>query len=54
MLLTLERRSEKKEHVSEGLLCLDEKISINWFLSQQAGMLCYILSTVALLIMTHG
>lgn len=54
MLLTLERRSEKKEYASEGPLHLDEKMNINWFLSQKDGVLYHILSTVDLLIMTHG
>lgn len=52
--LTLERRLEKKKHMSEGPLCLDEKMSRDWFFSQHAGVLCHTFSTVNLLIMTHG
>lgn len=54
MLLTLERRSDKKERMSEGPLHLLKKISTNWFLFQQVDVLRCILSTVDLLIMTHG
>ena len=54
MFLTLERRLEKKKHISEGPLYPDEKMSINSILSQQAGVLCDIFSTVNVLIMTHG
>lgn len=54
MFLTLERRLGKKEHISDGSLQLDEKMSMNSFLPQQAGVLCHIFSSVNLLIMTHG
>lgn len=54
MVLTLERRLGKKKHMSEGPVDLDEKMSTDWFLSQQAGVLCHTFSTVVLLIMTRG